>query len=1448
MILDPTSLNLRLAGLGAASGDATPTFLVHHPRDPVVFAGLQGAVLRFDSLSGALLSKNSIAGLPTGACFTPWSTRGPSPHPMLVIALADWSLLLLDPEAGRVEKIQGPDQRAEKKPLLRPLLSGNPAYPIVLLSLQCHTSVYMQRLYLPPRTDGKEVKPNSRRARAAMQLQRLPKIDAGPILGLEFNPNSPREFLVACLDGSVRAYELSVNVGAGGPMAAGGGIRKQRALFTLSPPSTLSGKQMSALQAQEGGLAAARRALAISGPVGQTGARLVAFLHPTGSTLAWQLPALAPGPDAPPVQPCAEYHAAGRVHLCGVGFLHTAGTTILASVFQAALLDRAWAVMWELQDDGGGGIPVSPARFGVEVGVSAPAVPLHASCAAGPRGLMVLSTAARLRGPGEGEAGRDGNDASLTLALCARVPQELAAGSLAALVGEAASPVSAWVSGERVDVAGGGVFVSGLGVCAYDATKASAGAHAQQWAVLMNLSPSDSQGRFCAPSSVTLSRDAALAAVVVRATLGDARRPGEVVLLQMTREEPQPAAYVDGIAAAFVGPGHARLAVLSGNLATVSLHEVTRGGEVPGTPLSKTSPGDSPILQLLQPDLWAGPSDACRVMWVNSAPALCLSGPLPESADDAGSAGDRLKPEAQLPLLPGERVAQVLWQDINPAGDAHAAPVWAAAVVTSRRVMMVSSTLTVLASANSPAECCGAPLPITSAAWAGPALLAVTASGLVLQLTWTSQLLPVCSVPVDAATTQVAIAGTAPDRVLIARRSAGSPASVSARAVNLAQAVAVGTCTMHVAGVLPGGVPAVRSILRRVAAAWDLGADASPALLAALASASCGDLAHLVAQSADGIGEDERLGAAVMAQDWSSAAAQLLPGLSAAPRRGGGALAAAWSQRRLVDVARGCAATGRLRAAMTCLSRAGMHGGAAAIAAACRSAGAARQVANSMVASGAVPSDDADRMGASLVAAMTLLHGSVPGADGDGGVQVQDMRQTIKYAGDDGAGGEWRLAGPGAAPVAYTRAGWRGQREVTLPAVDVTDLGASLGMQPAGAGGKAGAAGALLGSGLGTLFGLHGEEEEEEEEEDEEEQEGAEGQAGEGEGGSQQPGGTPGDGAQASGLTEAQRRARANFGYADIMASDSDSSDEDDGGAGLASAGGAGQVPTPRGKLMVKIKTLEEMQAEKGSAGRADATDRLRSMVQGLSLNAPARPPPKPAVASFAAPVAAKQQAGDDRADSDLGDLLDDVAGPADAPPDRTAQPPLEPEDPRSAAELLRQGVSEMEEGAWDTAGRSLRLAMSAAMREGSAALATACASYLAAVLLLERAAREAQSGAGAGAGGASRAGEARLKQHAALLKGTKADHRAQLMLDAAEVSLVTGDGRWAAKALGLLANAPRGVPADVVSRAQKLQPRCGAAGSAALCTDGELARFCAAVAGARGPDEVAAIVRKVES
>lgn len=247
----------------------------------------------------------------------------------------------------------------------------------------------------------------------------------------------------------------------------------------------------------------------------------------------------------------------------------------------------------------------------------------------------------------------------------------------------------------------------------------------------------------------------------------------------------------------------------------------------------------------------------------------------PDAVEDGAVAPHKgsLWPEHTLQLLAGERVVSVSWQNLTK--DVPAEPhMAAAAVLTTRRLLLASGRLRVIASVDAAAGSLGVSHAITSCLWAGPALLFMTAAGQVMQLTWTGGVRHVCSV---AAHPPAVLAGALADSLLLLRPNAvtGEP-EVSSRAVGLLQPLVLGWTSLAAAGRLPKGLSTARGALQTVFSNFDASHITSE-MLWELINAWCWDVAAALAgQHGTDVDPDVAVAANAAAGKWPAVVAALV--------------------------------------------------------------------------------------------------------------------------------------------------------------------------------------------------------------------------------------------------------------------------------------------------------------------------------------------------------------------------------------------------------------------------------------------------------------------------------------------------------------------------------------------------------------------------------------------
>ncbi len=250
----------------------------------------------------------------------------------------------------------------------------------------------------------------------------------------------------------------------------------------------------------------------------------------------------------------------------------------------------------------------------------------------------------------------------------------------------------------------------------------------------------------------------------------------------------------------------------------------------------------------------------------------------------------QLEPEHTLQLQPGERAVSVSWQNLATEPPLEPSRC-AAALLTTRRLLLVAGDLRVLAEVASAGEgAAGVPHAITSFVWAGPALLYMTAGGQVravwgvgvfvlegrrcqsaavlsicsaplssaspkpsqrlcppttirnqvMQLTWTGETHHVASV---AAFPTPVLAGALADSLLLLRPNpANGELEVASRAVNMLQPLVLGWCSLAASGLLPK-LNSARAALQQV---WGRGRGRFGAIAAVLPQPRALILKHIV--------------------------------------------------------------------------------------------------------------------------------------------------------------------------------------------------------------------------------------------------------------------------------------------------------------------------------------------------------------------------------------------------------------------------------------------------------------------------------------------------------------------------------------------------------------------------------------------------------------------------
>ncbi|EFJ50185.1 hypothetical protein VOLCADRAFT_89057 [Volvox carteri f. nagariensis] len=325
------------------------------------------------------------------------------------------------------------------------------------------------------------------------------------------------------------------------------------------------------------------------------------------------------------------------------------------------------------------------------------------------------------------------------------------------------------------------------------------------------------------------------------------------------------------------------------------------------------------------PALQRVPLDAPSPTDAAAAAAAAATATAAAAADDSDSDADGLPPvypsmpaghyfgviprQAHLPLLAQEIVIHVAWQSLSLAGPAAAAGGGGAvdavaAVLTTQRLLLVTAALRVVCSVSLAAHGSAVLMePLTSVVWAGPMLLATTASGQVLQLTWTGALLPVATL---SPTGHIALMGVTADSLLVLRTPLAAPppvvappagaaassgggsaapaaaalAEVVARPAALLQPLLIAWASLAATGLLSfsssgAATVVVRPAMRHVLASYDA-ASFTPRGVWALIAAGAWDVAAAVAAHMPPLDSAVRVASAAAAGDWSDVSSTLL--------------------------------------------------------------------------------------------------------------------------------------------------------------------------------------------------------------------------------------------------------------------------------------------------------------------------------------------------------------------------------------------------------------------------------------------------------------------------------------------------------------------------------------------------------------------------------------------
>mmetsp|Transcript_5338 Transcript_5338/g.14854 ORF Transcript_5338/g.14854 Transcript_5338/m.14854 type:complete len:1457 (-) Transcript_5338:181-4551(-) len=788
--------------------------------------------------------------------------------------------------------------------------------------------------------------------------------------------------------------------------------------------------------------------------------------------------------------------------------------------------------------------------------------------------------------------------------------------------------------------------------------------------------------------------------------------------------------FLPGVTGAFFGERDLHFAILEQNLQNAAVYqtqEMTRirppiyrvsleapGGIFPGVVRPKRERNDDTQEESSQEVDFLDTGDdntddetpAGCLMWVALGGRLCM-GDLPAGVPPTEGAGlcqlGTPAAQASIQLMPSERVLQVCWQHFTE--DYTAGSIYAAgAVLTNMRLLVVSPALQELME-YVPDHFHGSVLPVISCLWVGPALLLMIASGQVMILAWDGSVQPVCSVADKSPTP--ALVGALGDRLILLRNTEDAM-EVSIRAVSLFQPLAIAWATLAERGILPGGVPEMRSALRSLAANYDC-STVDRKLLAVLAVSGAADLAAELVEAIPRSGGSATLACHAAAGNWTRAAGILLSDFQRSvyypkPPPEGSSL-----HRKMLSLGRGAAAHGQFGTARQMYEAAGDTSSVLLLAFLAGDFDCLRRYTRYGTTddfeTNSSPADAAEvrRLSTALIAA------------NEAGFQQSvssDPQWTLKRLYPEGTadGEEWDIAPPGAVPSMQTSQDAMGGR---IPPISgdslVPYLGVSGSAQPQSS----------VGSG-GVGRPAHSDD-----------------------GGFQEVGADDDDG-DMDGGEDAQEAARQAF----QMQSDSgfDSSDDE------SDAGSVSGADASRQRLQIKIRAAAPPEA-------AADPNALKAAAMNLSL-APASQlkfkRANTADSSFSTEDSSESSKAssptksiDLQRPSFLHPQHPPPAAPAPPPPKAAmgfSPPPLPPQPQANPAPggmslgLFKAGVTEMEKGTWDQAIVLLTKAMDAVEEEArTGRLDTArkqqrmalMSQYLAAVQMLQYS-REAVSGPGA--------------------------------------------------------------------------------------------------------------------
>ncbi|CAL5222539.1 g4916 [Coccomyxa viridis] len=343
-----------------------------------------------------------------------------------------------------------------------------------------------------------------------------------------------------------------------------------------------------------------------------------------------------------------------------------------------------------------------------------------------------------------------------------------------------------------------------------------------------------------------------------------------------------------GASGAFAGAEDEVYAVLSNSGLTARVFSSQASASKP-SPLRKLDVGAGGAAAFFSGPSWPAlpkggviPTEGSGIItWASSSGKLCLgeltASRRPDSSYSSAH-GSGLEAARTLALLPGETVLQVAWQSLldeasegsvsDDSGTGKASI--AGAVLTHRRLLLVSATLSVL-TAHVPSPTAPA---ITSFLWLGPALIFCNAAHQVRQLAWTGEVVHVCGL---AGGPPSVLAGALADRLLVARGGPSEACKVVPRQIALLPALLLGWASLAACAILPGSWWRARQEMGKLIANYD-SSTAGDALLRALVACGASDVAHSLSQSpsASQVSSSAKAASAALEGKWDALVSRAL--------------------------------------------------------------------------------------------------------------------------------------------------------------------------------------------------------------------------------------------------------------------------------------------------------------------------------------------------------------------------------------------------------------------------------------------------------------------------------------------------------------------------------------------------------------------------------------------